>query len=130
MKWKKIIALLFVLFIAWIAIDIIYPLKTDITKINAFETANLESGMWRSYYEKKPLKLFMQSAQLMRDMFHMPFWRSYLVSYYDAKAAFVFKDGHNRSDYEKVPDIIIYGWSPVCVLPPSLFSIQDVSSPD
>ena len=101
MKWKKIIILLFVLFIAWIAIDINYPIKTDITKINLGETATLEGGLWRSYYEKKPLKLFMQSAQLMRDMFHIPFWRSYLASYYNAKAAFIFKDGHNRDDYEK-----------------------------
>jgi hypothetical protein len=99
-KWK-IILLLFILFSVWIAIDINYPFKTDISKINAVETANLEGGMWRSYYEKKPVKLFMQSAQLMRDMFHIPFWRSYLVSYYNAKAAFVFKDGHNRDDYEK-----------------------------
>jgi hypothetical protein len=43
----------------------------------------------------------MQSAQLMRDMFHIPFWRSYLASFYSAKAAFVFKDGDTRDDYEK-----------------------------
>jgi hypothetical protein len=100
-KWKKIILALLILLIAWIAIDTCYPFKTDITMIDPVETANLEGGMWRSYYEKKPVKLFTQSAQLMRDMFHLSFWRSYLVSYYTAKAAFVFKDGHSRNDYEK-----------------------------
>ena len=29
------------------------------------------------------------------------FWRSYLVSYYNARAAFVFKNGTNRNDYLK-----------------------------
>jgi hypothetical protein len=92
-----LLALLF----TWIIIDINYPFKTDLRKIDAAETAKLDGAMWRSYYEKKPVKLFMQSAQLMRNQFHLPFWRSYLVSYYAAKAAFVFKDGTNRSDYAK-----------------------------
>ena len=87
--------------LAWIAIDINYPFKTDIRKIDANATANLETAMWRSYYEYKPVKLFTQSAQLMRTVFHVPFWRSYLVSYYNAKAAFIFKNGANRNDYEK-----------------------------
>jgi hypothetical protein len=46
-----VILLPFILLIA-IAIDINYPFKTDTTKINAAETASLEGGMWRSYYEK------------------------------------------------------------------------------
>jgi hypothetical protein len=37
----------------------------------------------------------------MRKEFHFPFWRSFRVSYYAAKAAFVFKDGISRIDYEK-----------------------------
>jgi len=89
------------LLLAWIVIDINYPFKTDIRKIDAAETARLDGAMWRSYYEKKPVKLFMQSAELMRNEFHISFWRSYLVSYYAAKAAFVFKEGINRSDYNK-----------------------------
>ena len=95
--------------IAWIIIDINYPFKADLHKINAAETATLDGAMWRSYYEKKPVKLFMQSAQLMRNEFHFPFWRSYLVSYYAAKAAFVFKEGVSRNDYEKaLPYLVKY----------------------
>lgn len=101
MKRKKIIWLLLFLLIAWITIDINYAFKTDIHTIDAAETARLDGAMWKSYYEKKPVKLFMQSAQLMRNQFHFPFWRSYQVSYYAAKAAFVFKDGTNRNDYAK-----------------------------
>ena len=98
---KKIIFSLLLLFIAWILVDLFYPFKRDITSIDAKETARIEAGMWRSYYEKKKLKLFFQSGKLMRKEFHFPFWRSYRVAYYAAKAAFAFKDGHNRAEYEK-----------------------------
>ena len=101
--------MLFFLLLAWIIIDINYPFKTDIGKIDAAETARLDGGMWKSYYEKKPIKLFMQSRKLLRSQFHMPFFRSCLVSYYAAKAAFVFKDGQNRNDYKKaMPYLVKY----------------------
>jgi hypothetical protein len=101
LKRKKIIWFLFVLLIAWIVTDINYPFKTDIRTIDAAKTARLDGAMGRSNYEKKPVQLFMQSAKLMRNQFHLPFWRSYQVSYYTAKAAFIFKDGTNRNDYAK-----------------------------
>lgn len=100
-KRKQILLWLLVLLVAWIGIDLFYPFKKDITRIDATETAGMEGKMWRSYYDKKPVKLFFQSAKLMRKEFHFPFWRSYRVAFYAAKAAFVFKDGKNRSDYEK-----------------------------
>src|SRR5947209_1662132 len=109
MKRKKIILLLLLLFLAWIITDLNYPFKTDIRKINAAETARLDGAMWKSYYSGKPVKLFMQSAELMRTQFHMPFFRSYLVSYYAARSAFVFKDGKNRNDYAKaLPYLVKY----------------------
>ena len=100
-KFFKISLWILLLLAAWIGIDIFYPFKRDIRKINAEETARMETAMWRSYYEKKKVKLFLQSARLMRKEFHFPFWRSHRVAYYAAKAAFVFKDGQNRDDYEK-----------------------------
>ena len=98
---RRIILLLLLILASWIVIDLSYPFKTNIAKINAAETARLEGAMWRSYYEKKQVKLFLQSAELMRNEFNFPFWRSYRVAFYAAKAAFVFKDGKSRNDYEK-----------------------------
>ena len=43
----------------------------------------------------------------MRVQFHFPYLKSHVVAYKAAKAAFVFKGGHNRADYEKaLPDLI------------------------
>ena len=109
MKVRKIIGLIFLLLVVWIAIDLNYPYKTDIKKINPAEVARLDGAMWRSYYEKKKLKLFFQSAELMRKQFGAPFWRSNVMAYHVAKAAFVFKDGKDRNDYEKaLPDLVKY----------------------
>jgi hypothetical protein len=110
-KHKKIILSLLFLLFAWIVTDICYPFKTDIRKIDTAEMARLDGAMWKSYYAKKPVRLFMQSAELMRNQFHMPFFRSYLVSYYLAKAAFTFKDGKNRKEYAKAQPYLLKYYS-------------------
>jgi hypothetical protein len=39
----------------------------------------------------------------------MPLLRSYVVAFYAARAAFIFKDGITRSDYERaLPDLVSY----------------------
>ncbi len=110
-KFKILLFILLplLLFTAWIMIDLNYPYKTDIAKFNHSEVARLESEMWKSYYEKKKLGLFLLSAELMRKQFHVSFWRSQAMAYYAARAAFVFKDGRNTDDYNKaLPYLIKY----------------------
>lgn len=101
MKRKKIIWLLILLLIVWIVIDLNYPYKTNTRVFDPAEVARLDGAMWRSYYEKKRLNLFLQSAELLRKQFGVPFWRSNVMAYHAAKAAFVFKDGKDRTDYNK-----------------------------
>jgi hypothetical protein len=65
--------------------------------------------MWRSYYAKQRLPLFNQLAELLRRQYRLPFLRSYIVAYHGARAAFVFKDGKSRTDYERaLPDLLDY----------------------
>jgi hypothetical protein len=109
MNRRKIILTIVLTLAVWVTIDLNYPFKTDIKKFNATETAILDGAMWRSYYEKKRLLLFLQSARLMRNQFHIPFWRSNLMAYHVAKAAFILKDGKSRADYENaLPDLLKY----------------------
>jgi hypothetical protein len=52
------------------------------------------------------LKLFWQTAELVRKQVKAPFWRSFIIAYHAAKGAFIFKDGKNRVDYNKaLPDL-------------------------
>ncbi|MDX2032460.1 MAG: hypothetical protein SF339_17425 [Blastocatellia bacterium] len=65
------------------------------------QVASLETEMWRSYYDRERVKLFNQLAELMRTQYHMSFTKSNSVAYQAARAAFVFKDGKKREDYEQ-----------------------------
>jgi len=76
-------------------------MKSDLTQFDSAVTARLDTEMWRSYYQRQPLKLFFQLTKTIRTQFHAPFWRSLVISYLGARAAFVFKKGKNRADYNR-----------------------------
>ena len=57
--------------------------------------------MWRSYYERRPARLFWQLTESLRAQFQLGLVRSVPTAYQAAKAAFVFKDGRTRADYAK-----------------------------
>lgn len=103
---KKILLLLLAGLVAWVLVDWAWPVKTDFRRFDAAEVGQLDAVMWRSYYEKKPVRLFFQLARLLRKQFHAPFWRSHALAYRAAKAAFVFKNGKTRADYaQALPDL-------------------------
>ena len=107
-KRTLILGVLAVLLLA-AALDLYYPVSTDLRAFEVEAVARLDTMMWRSYYDRQPVKLFFQLAELLRAQFNLPWLRSYVVAYHAAKAAFVFKDGRSRADYEKaLPDLIRY----------------------
>jgi len=104
-KW--IILVVLALGLAWLGYDLYGPRSSKLRDFDPNEVARLETDMWRSYYAKERLKLFTQLAELMRSQYHMPLATSNAVAYQAAKAAFVFKDGKTRADYEKaLPNLV------------------------
>jgi len=87
--------------LAWLGFDLYGPRSLKLRDFDPNEVARLETAMWRSYYGKERVKLFAQLAELMRSQYHMPFATSNAVAYQAARAAFVFKEGGKREDYEK-----------------------------
>ena len=93
----------------WIALDLQRHVSSDLRAFDPEQVARLDTDMWRSYYDRERLKLFNQLVVLLRQQYHMTTTRSYVVAYHAAKAAFVFKDGKGRSDYERaLPDLLAY----------------------
>lgn len=91
----------------YIAYDLCSPQQTQMRQFDANEVARLETAMWRSYYSRQRVKLFNQASELLRTQYRLPFFRSNAVAFRAAKAAFVFKDGHNRAEYERaLPDLV------------------------
>jgi hypothetical protein len=89
--------------------NLFWPVHTDIRVFDADHMARLDTDMWRSYYDKKPVALYLQLGQVLRDEFHMTLARSYVTAFRAAHAAFVFKRGHARADYERaLPELERY----------------------
>ncbi|RRB04871.1 hypothetical protein [Larkinella rosea] len=102
------VAALFLL-TAWIVFDFTTDKRIDHRRFDAREVARLDAEMWRSYYDRRPIKLFFQLAEVMRSQYGAPFWRSFAIAYRAGKAAFVFKDGRNRTEYEQaLPELERY----------------------
>lgn len=107
----KVFGLIIVLILGWVLYDLYAPRTAHLREFDPDEVARLETAMWRSYYEKQRLRLFNELSELLRTEYNMPLVRSNQVAYYAANAAFVFKKGKQRSDYEKaLPDLVkFYG---------------------
>lgn len=102
----RVVAIVLVLLAGGVLLDLYYPHTTRLREFDPDEVARLETAMWRSYYDKQHLKLFNQLSELLRTQYHMPLIRSNEVAYYAANAAFIFKAGSTRADYEKaLPDL-------------------------
>ncbi len=103
--WKGVLVAL----LLWIGVDLFVPTRHSIRQFNPKDVAHLETAMWRSYYEKKPVLLFWQLATGLRQQFHAPFWRSFKLGSQAAKAAFDFKKGKSQTDYQQaLPGLISY----------------------
>ena len=104
-----IIAALALALVAWVAYDLYAPRRTSLRDFDPDEVARLETAMWRSYYSRQRLRLFTQMSELLRTQYRLPLWRSNAVAYQAARAAFVFKDGHSRADYERaLPNLVSF----------------------
>jgi hypothetical protein len=105
----KVLLAVVVLAAGYIAFDLLAPRESKMRDFNPDEVARLETAMWRSYYAKQQVKLYNQLTELLRSQYNLPLVRSNAVAYQAARAAFVFKDGHNRADYEKaLPNLVSF----------------------
>lgn len=81
----------------------------DLRSFDAAALARLDADMWRSYYERRNVKLFGQMITLLRGQFHVPPVMAVVDAYHAAHAAAVFKDARSRAGYAKaLPDLESY----------------------
>lgn len=112
----------------WITIDVFVPRQHSIRQFDAKEVARLETAMWRSYYDKNPALLFWQLAGGLRQQFHAPFWRSFGLAFLATKAAFVFKKGQSRTDYQQAMPALITYYEAIQKLTVERFDVQKVAA--
>lgn len=101
-----LIAVAVLLITVWIVLDLYTPHKVDIRDFDPDEVARLDTAMWRSYYDRRQIKLYGELTELLAKQYRLNFWRRQFMAIRAAKAAFVFKDGRNRAEYERaLPDL-------------------------
>lgn len=102
---RLILALCFL----YTAFDLFWPVERDLHRFDPVALGTLETRMWQSYYGHEHIALFLQMAEMLRDQYHFPVLRSYLGAFHAASAAFRFKGGSTRSDYERArPALLSY----------------------
>ena len=74
---------------------------TRIYDFEPFQLAQTETAMWRAYYDRRPAALFRLSLQLLREQLAFSSFLALLNSYRLTRAAFVFKRGRRREDYQQ-----------------------------
>jgi hypothetical protein len=109
----RILLLILVVLLAYTAVDLFAPRSSRMRGFDPNEVARLETAMWRSYYDKQQLRLYNQMTELLRSQYNLPFIRSNTVAYQAARAAFVFKGGHNRQEYEKALPYLVSFYSAI-----------------
>jgi hypothetical protein len=129
---KKNLLIVFVIcltvLLGWVVYDLYAPRSAHLREFDPDAVARLETAMWRSYYEKQRLRLFNELSELLRTQYNMPLFRSNRVAYYAANAAFVFKKGKQRSDYEQaLPDLIKF-YQSVRNMSDSPFAVERAAS--
>lgn len=90
-----------VVFLVYASVDVFWPLQRDLRQFDPVAVAKLETTMWRSYYGGERAALFLELAKMLRTQCQFPWLRSYLGAYHGTLAAFSFKKGQQRADYEK-----------------------------
>lgn len=107
--WLITIGTVAVLLAGWIIRDLTSSEHHSLRRFDPHEVARLETEMWRSYYGRSRLKLAEELVELLREQYHLPVWKSVLGAEHAARAAALFQDGHNRTEYERaLPDLVSY----------------------
>ncbi len=112
-KKLRVFLIILALLLAYALFDLYGPRSSKMRGFDANEVARLETAMWKSYYSRERFKLYNQMTELLRTQYNLPFIRSNTVAYQASRAAFVFKDGHNREEYEKALPYLVNFYSSV-----------------
>lgn len=100
-KKRWVVSGILALVIVYALFDLYGPRTAKLRRFDPNEVARLETSMWKSYYNRERFKLYRELTELLRTQYNLPFIRSNAVAYQASQAAFAFKDGHNRAEYER-----------------------------
>lgn len=78
-----------------------WPRQADLRSFHPEAVAELETAMWRHYYQKEYLPLFSCLYSISREQYAFSPWDSVRLAYYAAKAAKIFQPSRSRLEAER-----------------------------
>lgn len=91
------------------AFDLWGSQRSNLREFDPAAVGHLETKMWRSYYERKPIELYGQLVEMLRTQYRLPPLRARWAAFLAARASFTFKRGKERADYQRaLPDLERY----------------------
>jgi hypothetical protein len=105
---RRALFIILAVFLVYGGVDVFWPLHRDLRQFDPAAVAKLETKMWQSYYAHQRAKLFFELADMLRTQYQFPLLRSYFGAYQGALAAFLFKEGQQRADYEKALPVSVF----------------------
>lgn len=103
LRWKPVIlgfGVLTIVIVALLGWQLLRSRPRDIRKFDAVEIAQLETEMWKAYYAKDQLNLYWGLTRMLREQYGFSILKANSVAWQATRAAFVFKKGRSRSDYD------------------------------
>ena len=113
--------------VALVGWDLWGPRQVSLRDFDPAATAELEARMWRAYYDRREGALFRDMARLLRTQYHLPLLRSYQAAYQAARAAFEFKRGRVRSDYEQALPYLRRYYGAIAAVSDKPFDVEQVA---
>lgn len=107
--WKVVAA--FAAVAAAVFIYAAWPRKADLRAFDPAETAQLETAMWRDYYEKHYLRLFYHLYESSRTQFRFTPLDSIRIALAAAQAAKTFQPTHSRQEAAAVLPYLVANYS-------------------
>ena len=95
--------------VALAAVYVCFPRHADLTAFDPTAMAQLETSMWRHYYEKRYLPLFRDLYEVSRSEYGFSPLDSMRVAYAAASAAKAFQPSTSRAEAEAaMPELVSY----------------------
>src|SRR5690242_879220 len=86
-----------------------WPRKADLRAFDPAETAQLETAMWRDYYEKHYLRLFYHLYESLRTQSGFSPFDSVRIALAAAQAVKTFQPTHSRQEAAAaLPHLVVY----------------------
>lgn len=106
MKPLRVAAAALFALVLWLGLDTAASRRHSLRDFDSHAVARLETATWRSYYEHRPVQLFVELTQLLRTQYHVSIVDSLRAAFAAAAAAERFQPGRTHAEYARaLPDL-------------------------